>query len=60
MKFVIDMNLPPSWISKLKKSGFEAVHWSQVGKSSAKDSEIIAWAETSNFTVLPTIWISVE
>jgi len=32
MKFLIDMNLSPLWVSFLSGKGFKAVHWSTVGQ----------------------------
>ncbi len=52
MKFVIDMNLPASWISLLEKEGWQAVHWSQVGEGNAKDSAIVAWAAENGCIIL--------
>lgn len=52
MKFVIDMNLPASWISTLEKAGFHAVHWSQVGAGNAKDADIVAWAAEHEYVIL--------
>jgi predicted nuclease of predicted toxin-antitoxin system len=31
MKLVVDMNLSPSWVDRLRQRGFEAVHRSTVG-----------------------------
>ena len=28
MKLLVDMNLSPSWVERLARHGFEAVHWS--------------------------------
>ena len=44
MKILIDMNLSPEWVDLLRESGFQAIHWSSIGKPSASDSEIMAWA----------------
>lgn len=44
MKLVVDMNLSPSWIDRLTRHGFDAVHWSTVGSRMATDDEILAWA----------------
>ncbi|MBA4416337.1 MAG: hypothetical protein C0392_00275 [Syntrophus sp. (in: bacteria)] len=52
MKLVVDMNLSPRWISLLTDSGFEALHWSTVGKANARDSEIMAWASANGYVVL--------
>jgi len=44
VKFVVDMNLAPSWVARLTRLGFEAVHWSSIGAATAPDDEILAWA----------------
>ena len=44
MKLVLDMNLTPRWVAYLTRSGFESVHWSEVGPKDATDAEIIAAA----------------
>jgi predicted nuclease of predicted toxin-antitoxin system len=44
MKILLDMNLSPSWVRFLAQEGFEAVHWSSVGASTASDAEIMQWA----------------
>jgi predicted nuclease of predicted toxin-antitoxin system len=44
MKFLIDMNLSPLWVSFLANQGFESVHWSSVGEPDAADSEIFGFA----------------
>jgi hypothetical protein len=35
------MNLSPSWIDRLVRHGFEAVHWSTIGAATAPDVEIL-------------------
>lgn len=52
MKFLVDMNLSPRWVGLLTEAGFEAVHWSTVGKASARDTQIMAWAAANGYTVL--------
>ncbi|WP_413815323.1 MULTISPECIES: DUF5615 family PIN-like protein [Bradyrhizobium] len=37
MRFLIDMNLSPSWVPFLQNAGFEAAHWSAVGAADASD-----------------------
>jgi predicted nuclease of predicted toxin-antitoxin system len=51
MKFLIDMNLSPQWITVLGKAGFEAVHWSAVGKPNVSDREIMTWARSNGYVV---------
>jgi predicted nuclease of predicted toxin-antitoxin system len=52
MKILVDMNLSPFWVPFLARHGFEAWHWSTVGRPSAPDSEILAFARTNNFIIL--------
>jgi predicted nuclease of predicted toxin-antitoxin system len=52
MKLLVDMNLSPRWIDLLRKAGFEAVHWSTVGRVNARDTEIMAWAAANDHVVL--------
>ena len=52
MKLLVDMNLSPNWIGLLNDAGWEAVHWSAVGKGTAPDSEIMAFAAANDYVVL--------
>ena len=52
MKLLVDMNLSPSWVERLARHGFEAVHWSTIGAATAPDVEILAWAQQHNFVVV--------
>lgn len=52
MKFVVDMNLSPSWVTLLERAGLEAVHWSDVGKADATDRAIMRWAYAQGYIVL--------
>ena len=52
MKLLVDMNLSPRWIAFLSAEGFEAVHWSSVGKPCASDSDIMSFAAKDGFVVL--------
>lgn len=45
MKILIDMNLPPAWVSVLKESGHTAIHWSNIGAPNAPDREILEWVK---------------
>ncbi|MGO9255202.1 MAG: DUF5615 family PIN-like protein [Bryobacteraceae bacterium] len=51
MKFLIDMNLSPLWVSFLAEKGFTAVHWSAVGQPWAADSEILDYAARNDWIV---------
>ncbi len=51
MKFLVDMNLSPDWLSTIKENGFEGIHWSQIGKRDAVDKEIFSYAQENDFIV---------
>jgi predicted nuclease of predicted toxin-antitoxin system len=44
VKLLIDMNLSPAWAPLLAAAGFEATHWSQVGRVDAPDEDLFQWA----------------
>ena len=44
MKILVDMNLPPRWVSFLVEHGIEATHWSVEGDMRAPDTELLRWA----------------
>jgi predicted nuclease of predicted toxin-antitoxin system len=52
MKILIDMNLPPRWVTFLVEHGISATHWSIEGDMKAPDSEILRWARERNCVVL--------
>jgi predicted nuclease of predicted toxin-antitoxin system len=52
VKLLVDMNLSPSWIERLARHGFEAVHWSTTGAATAPDSEILTWANEHGFVLI--------
>jgi predicted nuclease of predicted toxin-antitoxin system len=52
MKLLVDMNLSPRWVALLIDAGFEALHWSAIGRADAPDSEIMAYAAEHNCVVL--------
>lgn len=51
MKFLLDMNLSPDWISVFEENGIEAVHWSQIGEPNASDTAIFSYARNNNYVV---------
>ena len=51
MKFPIDMNLSPLWVSFLAEKGFTAIHWSTIGEPCAPDSEILDFAAANDWIV---------
>jgi hypothetical protein len=52
MKLLVDMSLSPRWVDLLKKAGLEAVHRSTIGRTIARDTEIMAWAAANKHVVL--------
>ncbi len=52
MKLLVDMNLSPGWAAAVQAAGIEAVHWSSVGATKAKDGEILAWARERGFILV--------
>ncbi len=51
MKFLIDMNLSPDWVSIMEENGIEAAHWSQIGEPDASDKAIFEYARDNNYVV---------
>ena len=52
MKFLIDMNLSPGWVAYLVDAGYEAVHWSNIGRGSESDVDLMHWAAERAYIVL--------
>lgn len=51
MKILIDMNLTPMWVNTFQDSGYEAVHWTSIGKPTASDHEIMEYALQNEYVV---------
>lgn len=51
MKFLLDMNLSPLWVEHLRTSGWEAMHWSEIGDIRAPDTVIMQWALENGYIV---------
>lgn len=51
MKLLLDMNLSPRWVQFLTAESVECIHWSDVGAPTAKDSDIMAYAQEHGFIV---------
>lgn len=45
------MNLSPQWTAVLKRHGWEAAHWSEIGDPRATDRTILTWARTNSYVV---------
>lgn len=52
MKILIDMNLSPRWAQALRDAGFEAEHWSRLGRANAADVELFSFAVQGAWTIL--------
>ncbi|MCX8016903.1 MAG: DUF5615 family PIN-like protein [Rhodocyclaceae bacterium] len=52
LRLLIDMNLSPAWVPVLAAAGFEAVHWSDVGRPDAPDRDLFTWARENHHVVL--------
>ena len=51
MKILIDMNLSPQWAGVLREAGFEAEHWSRLGKANAQDEELFTYARSGGWVI---------
>lgn len=52
MKVLFDMNVSPSVTARLRASGIEAIHWSEVGDPRALDPAIMEWARDAGYIVV--------
>jgi predicted nuclease of predicted toxin-antitoxin system len=52
MKLLLDQGLPRSTVNHLKHAGIEAVHVGDIGRASAEDAEILAYAKEQDFLVV--------
>jgi predicted nuclease of predicted toxin-antitoxin system len=52
MRFLVDMNLSPSWLRILAAQGWEAKHWSSIGEGNEPDSVLLDWARTNRHILL--------
>ena len=52
MKLLVDMNLSPSWVERLARHGFEAVHWFTIGAATAPDIDVMAWANERHLVLI--------
>lgn len=51
MKFLVDMNLSPTWCAVVEAEGWECVHWIDIGAPSASDQEIMEYARREGYIV---------
>ena len=40
VKLLVDMNLSPEWVRLFRQSGFDAIHWFDIGRATAADEEV--------------------
>lgn len=52
MKALLDVNFPPRLASELTALGLSTRHWTEVGRATASDHEILAWARTHSHVVV--------
>jgi len=52
MRLLVDMNLTDRWVPFLRDAGHDTVHWSSVGRISAKDIEIFDFAREHSYALL--------
>ena len=45
------MNLSPLWVEFLAGAGFESIHWSEIGRPSVPDSEIMDYASKNGLAI---------
>jgi len=45
------MNLSPDWCEVLRRHGWHAVHWSEVGSPTAPDKEVMSYARQNDCIV---------
>jgi predicted nuclease of predicted toxin-antitoxin system len=51
LQFLVDMNLPPSWVETFARAGWRAVHWSEVGDPRASDDVVFGHARDHGFVL---------
>jgi predicted nuclease of predicted toxin-antitoxin system len=52
MTILIDLNLSSHWLAALDAKGIEAYHWSEMGRLSASDTEVVRKAAESGWLVM--------
>jgi predicted nuclease of predicted toxin-antitoxin system len=51
VKLLVDMNLSPEWVRLFRENGFNALHWSEIGRATAPDDEVLQWARENEAVV---------
>ncbi len=52
MRFVLDMNLSPTWAEYLTANGHDATHWISIGQPDDPDRVILEYAATHDAVIL--------
>jgi predicted nuclease of predicted toxin-antitoxin system len=52
MRFLIDMNLTPRWVQRLREAGHECHHWSEIGPGETPDTEICEYARKHDYVLV--------
>jgi len=52
VKLLLDMNISPRLLGPLRKAGFEASHWMEVGNPRAPDAVVMEWARENGAVVV--------
>ncbi len=48
----MDMNLSPDWLPVLANQGWEACHWSSIGRGNEPDPVLLDWARANSHILL--------
>lgn len=51
MNILVDMNLSPDWCKVLRQEGWDTIHWSEIGKPTATDNEVLSYAKQHQYVV---------
>ena len=52
LKLLFDMNLSPKFAEYLRRQGFDAQHWVDIGSPEASDADIMRYASSNGYTVI--------
>ena len=45
------MNLSPEWVRLFRQNGIDALHWSDIGRATPADDEVLQWARENQAVV---------
>lgn len=52
MTFLLDLNIPISWVLRFEQAGLRAVHWSSIGALTAPDRALIEHAGQQGWIIV--------